>query len=149
MEIRELCYDDLEKASLVLWKSFYNAEKNNHSMAGMEKFRDLTSAVSLSINTYDGKTSLYGLFCGEDLCAVGALREKKHVVMLYVHPEEQNKGYGARLLSYMEALCNEDCITLNSSDVAVDFYKKMGYEVVSSRRVEEEMIFTPMMKKRT
>ena len=148
MEIRELCYEDLEMASLVLWKSFYAAEKNNHSMAGMEKFRDLTSAVSLSINTFDGKTLLYGLFSNEKLCAVGALREKKHIVMLYVHPEEQKKGYGVKLLSYMEAVCQGERITLNSSDVAVEFYKKMGYEVSSPRRVEEEMIFTPMIKKR-
>ena len=49
MEIRELGYDDLEEASEVLWKSFYEAEKKNTSMEGMELFRDLVSPVSLSV----------------------------------------------------------------------------------------------------
>ncbi len=148
MRIREISYEELEEASALLWKSFYQAEKKNHSMAGMEKFRDLTSAVSLSINTFDGSVLLYGLFSDGEMCAVGALRDKKHVLLLYVHPQKQKMGYGKKLLRYMEALCKGDRITLNSSDSAVSFYERMGYRVTSSRKVEKEMIFTPMMKER-
>ena len=72
--------------------------------------------------------------------------KKKHILLLYVHPEMQKMGYGKKLLTFMENLCEGDHITLNSSDSAVTFYEKMGYAITSSRRVEEELIFTPMMK---
>lgn len=144
--IREICYEELKTASEILWKSFYEAEKNNHSIEGMELFRDLTDPVSLSINTYDGKVVLYGYFEKGSLLAVGALKEKKHILMLYVSPAEQKKGIGVKLLEYMEKKCEGDHITLNASDVAVSFYQKYGYRTVGERRITDGLIGTPMQK---
>ncbi len=148
MEIREIVYEELKEASAVLWKSFYAAEKTNHSLRGMERFRDLTSPVSLSINTFDGRVQLFGLFSQGKMLGVGALKEKKHILLLYVLPECQRSGFGSALLKEMERMCLGDCITLNSSDFAVPFYEKRGYCIKASRQVEEELIFTPMEKKR-
>lgn len=144
---RELNYEDLSQASDVLWKSFYFAEKNNHSLAGMERFRDLTSPVSLSINTYEGKLLLFGAFEGDAMVAVGAVKEEKHILLLYVHPEWQKKGIGAAFLAYMENRCKSKTITLNSSDGAIGFYLSQGYTICGARTVEEELIYTPMKKK--
>lgn len=144
--IREIQYEELSDASGVLWKSFYEAEKNNHSMKGMELFRDLTSPVSLSINTFDGSTHLFGYFEGETLLAVGALKKTNHILMLYVLPCEQKKGIGKKLLEYMEKCCEGACITVNSSDSAISFYQKYGYRVVGERNETEGLISTPMKK---
>ena len=144
--IREIRYDELKSASNVLWKSFYEAEKNNHTMEGMELFRDLTDPVSLSINTFDGSVVLYGYFENENLLAVGALKDKHHVLMLYVFPDEQKKGIGCHLLDFMEKLCEGGNITLNSSDSAISFYEKYGYRVVGKRTTKDGLIGTPMQK---
>ena len=144
--IREICYEELKAASDVLWKSFYEAEKNNHSLEGMELFRDLTDPVSLSINTFDGSIALYGYFEEEKLLAVAALKQKKHVLMLYVLPSEQKKGIGKKLLEYMEKQCKSERITLNASDVAVSFYQKYGYRITGERKIENGLIGTPMEK---
>ncbi len=145
--IREIQYEELKAASDVLWKSFYEAEKNNYTMEGMELFRDLTAPVSLSINTFDGKIHLYGYFEDERLLAVGALKEKKHILMLYVLPGEQKKGIGNKLLLYMEKLCDANEITLNASDVAIPFYKNRGYFISGERTTADGLIGTPMTKK--
>lgn len=144
--IRKLKYEDFEKASEILWKSFYEAEKHNTSMDGMEYFRDLTTPVSLSMNTFDDSIVLYGAFSPE-LCAVGAIKESRHILMLYVHPSREKEGIGSELLTYMEIECDADEITLNASDYAIDFYSKRGYEVIGLRRVENGLISTPMLKK--
>lgn len=144
--IREICYEELKAASEVLWKSFYEAEKNNHSIEGMELFRDLTDPVSLSVNTYDGRVVLYGYFKKENLLAVGGLKEKKHILMLYVHPAEQKAGIGKQLLQYMEKHCEGDHVTLNASDAAISFYEKYGYRIVGERRITDGLIGTPMKK---
>ena len=147
MEIRELEYEDLETASRVLWKSYYEAEKNNTPMEGMEKFRDLTSPVSLSMNTFDGSVLLYGAFENEKLVGVGALKEKRHVLLLFVLPESQRRGVGAALLSHLLSLCTANFVTVNSSDFGVSFYQKFGFSPVAPRRVEEGLVFTPMQKR--
>lgn len=144
--IREIEYEELKAASEILWKSFYHAEKNNHSMEGMERFRDLTDPVSLSMNTFDGNIVLYGYFENDLLLAVGALKEKKHVLMLYVLPEHQNRGIGKRLLQFMESECFETCISLNASDCAISFYEHNGYQVCGRRSIDEGLISTPMKK---
>ncbi len=146
--IRELAYEDFEAAAIVLWKSFYQAEKNNHTMAGMERFRDLVSPVSLSMNTYDGNIELFGYFQDDDLVGVGALKEKKHILLLYVLKEKQGLGFGKELLLYMERKCTGDRISLNSSDAAVSFYEKFGFIKTGERRIEKDLIFTPMEKNR-
>lgn len=148
MEIRELEYEDLEEASRVLWKSFYEAEKNVFSLAGMEKVRDSTSPVSLSMSTVDGMIRLCGAFEGNALLAVGAVRRGNHILLLYVRPDRWKEGIGTKLLAYLEGLCSPGRITVNSSDTAVSFYEKHGYSVTGPRRVEDDYIFTPMEKTR-
>jgi len=146
VKIRMLAYEDFSEASNVLWKSFYFAEKNNHSMNGMELFRDLISPVSLSIHTLDGSVVLYGAFDSEKLVAVGALKNKSHILMLYVLPNYQKKGIGDRLLRELEKKCTVNKVTLNSSDFAISFYQKRGYRVCGPRKVERDLISTPMEK---
>ena len=144
--IRELKYEDLESASAVLWKSFYFAEKNVATMQGMELFRDLTSPVSLSMNSFDSGIRLFGYFEDEVLIAVGAIKEKNHILLLYVLPEKQRIGVGKSLLEFMEALCDFP-VTLNSSDFAFDFYKKAKYVAAGERKEEDGLFVTPMIKK--
>lgn len=144
--IREIRYEELKIASTVLWKSFYEAEKNNHTLEGMELFRDLTDPVSLSMNTFDGSVILYGYFENENLYAVGALKDRKHILMLYVLPSQQKKRIGKQLLDFMEEHCEGGFVTLNSSDSAITFYEKFGYRVVGDRVTKDGLIGTPMKK---
>lgn len=146
MMIREICYEELEAASIVIWKSFYEAEKNHTSMSGMELFRDMISPVSLSMNTYQDDVQLYGAFSDERLTAVGALKDSNKILMLYVHPEVWGEGIGSMLLSFLEDRALGDEIVLNSSDFALNFYKKKGYVKSAKKRIENELCFTPMKK---
>jgi len=75
MEIRELNQEEYTAASELLWKSFYWSEKDNVSLAGMEKFRDLTSPVSLSVNAFYESWIFCGCFEERELVAVGAAVE--------------------------------------------------------------------------
>ncbi len=146
MEIRSLEYADLERASALLWKSFYETEKHNFSLRGMEKFRDATGAVSLSMSLFRGEICLYGAFESDVLCGVGAVKGENHILLLYVLPECFHQGIGSALLSHMLARCRGARVTVNASDSAVPFYEKRGFLKVGDRREEEDFIFTPMEK---
>ena len=148
MTIRELEYEDYDAASGLLWKSFYEAEKHTATMEGMELFRDLTAAVSLSINSMDKNLSFYGVFQGGELSAVGAIKKHSHILLLYVAPERQGCGIGCAFLQYMESICIGDTLTVNSSDFACSFYEEKGYQKAGQRTVENGLAVTPMVKKR-
>ncbi|MBR2634708.1 MAG: GNAT family N-acetyltransferase [Clostridia bacterium] len=147
LQIREICDGDFENASHVLWKSFYQSEKNNTPMEGMELFRDLTAPISLAMNTLDGKTVLYGAFCEGALLAVGAVKEKNHVLLLYVDPAFWGKRIGSSLLFHMESCCEGEQITLNASDGGVGFYERHGYIQCGERTLRDGLISTPMVKR--
>ncbi|MBE6712708.1 MAG: GNAT family N-acetyltransferase [Ruminococcaceae bacterium] len=144
--IRELVYEDFKDASLVLWKSFYDAEKNNHSLEGMELFRDLTSPVSLSINSFEGKIRFFGYFEKNILLAVGAIKDHNHILLLYVLPDSQGKGIGREILLFLESECREKRITVNSSDCGIPFYQRHGYTICGERNCSDGLITTPMEK---
>lgn len=148
MKIKKLGENEMASASKLLWESFYETEKNNFSMRGLEKFRDLTSEISLKMNTFDDYIALFGAFEGDELLGVGAVREKKHIFLLYVKKGYYRKGIGSFLLSYLESECVTDEITVNASDCGVAFYEKHGFKKVKNRTIEDDFIFTPMKKNR-
>lgn len=148
MKFRKLGENEIASASKLLWESFYETEKNNFNMRGMEKFRDLTSEISLKMNTFDDYISLYGAFEEEELLGVGAVREKKHIFLLYVKKGYYRRGIGSFLLSRLESECVTDEITVNASDCGVGFYASKGFVKIKDRTIEDDFIFTPMKKNR-
>lgn len=50
-----------------------------------------------------------------------------------VHEDVQRKGVGASILQFAENLAHDkgfNCIRMHARDTAMDFYKKLGYQVV-------------------
>ncbi|MBR2615442.1 MAG: GNAT family N-acetyltransferase, partial [Clostridia bacterium] len=131
----------------VLWKSFYQVEKHNTTMHGMERVRDLVSPVSLSIRVFHDNVRLFGVFL-DGLVAVGGIKGGSHILLLYVLPEASRQGIGDALLRFLEERCTGDFVTLSSSDSALDFYRKRGYLVSGERTTEEGLIATPMKKQK-
>jgi len=145
MEIRELNQEEYTAASELLWKSFYWSEKDNVSLAGMEKFRDLTSPVSLSVNAFYESWIFCGCFEERELVAVGAAVEKTgKILMLYVHPERKKQGYGRAMLCELLGRLSGNEIVLNSSDEGVSFYRHFGFVALSERVLLDDLPVTPM-----
>ena len=166
--IRELKHEEFEKASALIWKTFYAFDSAGYTMAGMEKFRDVTSTVSLQINSFDGRMNVYGAFAEEDaligVCAVRIktypedgkdfVNEKNHLTLLFVDGAYHKNGVGKALAEKavsdakkaLAAHGEKDggAITVNSSDQAVGFYEKLGFVKTGERRVEDGIISTPM-----
>lgn len=146
MIIRKIGHKDFPEASKLLWETFYFVEKNNTAIEGMETFRDLISPISLDMNTFDGTIEIFGAFENKALCGVCAVKEKKHILLLYVHKDMLGMGIGTKLLAFAEKKCISDIITLNSSDYGLNFYLSKGYKKMGNRSVKDGIIFTPMQK---
>ena len=149
MRVRKLKSEELTEASKVMWASFYAAEKDKTSLEGMTTFRDLVEPLSLQMNSFAGDVMFYGAFEGEKLVGAGALKDKKHVLLLYVLPQEQKRGVGSRLLTKLLSLTDEPDVTVNAAPDAVPFYEKNGFSAVAAPQIKDGIRFVPMIRKRT
>ena len=144
MKICDLKEEDFPAASELIWKTYYACEKDRCTMDELAAFRDLIAPMSLRWNAIDGSIRYCGAFEDGALVAVGAVRDEKHVLLLYVRHDLFGRGYGTAMLKHLIALCRGGTVTVNSSDHAVGFYRRFGFEPVGERRREDGIAVTPM-----
>lgn len=145
MEICISCppLEEFHALSILIWKSFYYAEKNNVSMEGMEHFRDL---VDVCVLQYEFLTRHTHFLCayqnGEPIGVVGV--RENHIVLLFVSSAYQKMGVGSRLL--YEALKDgkHSLVTVNSGLSAKAFYQKLGFRESGEMRNENGLLSQPM-----
>lgn len=68
---------------------------------------------------------------------------------LMVHPEEQGKGIGTKLLLSIEKefRCNRyELFTSTKSKRNIELYEKLGYQVFSERKITDELRFVYLEK---
>lgn len=95
-------------------------------------------AASVSCNTLEeelNRPETIGFVAESDGKIIGfaALRHQR-ICAMYVHPDHQNRGFGSRLLSRLEAEAARKGIhhlRLNASLDAGSFYEGKGYRVIS------------------
>ncbi len=72
-------------------------------------------------------------------------KKDNHTIQLRqmaVHPIQQGKGIGAKLIKFAEAVAKENgykILMMHARDPAVDFYKKYGYNIVGEQIFEVGM----------
>ncbi len=80
---------------------------------------------------------LYGLFVGEGLVAVYALRRDtpaNEITHLAVKEGERHKGYGRACLQDALRRSGARPLTVETDDDAVAFYKTCGFKIIGRRR---------------
>ena len=147
INVRKLTTGEMPEASRLLWKSYYAAENGKTDLEGMTTFRDLTAPLSLQMNAYQGDVLFYGAFEGDTLIAVGALKDRRHVLLLYVLPERQRQGVGSRVLCKLLSMADVPDVTVNAAPDAVPFYEKHGFVALSPMQTKDGIRFVPMIQK--
>jgi GNAT superfamily N-acetyltransferase len=85
----------------------------------------------------------------ESIVGVIAVRNGSHVSLLFVDPSLHGRGIGRRLFAaaLMEMRRRQpdlDCVTVNSSDFAIPFYRALGFEPSSEPFFSKGTKITPM-----
>ena len=72
-----------------------------------------------------------------------------HIGKLMVHPQEQGKGIGTKLLLSIEEEfldCRYELFTSTKSKRNIELYEKLGYKVFSEKKITEELRFVYLEK---
>jgi ribosomal protein S18 acetylase RimI-like enzyme len=88
---------------------------------------------------------------GESILGLVVARKGNHISLLFVEPAVHRRGVGRRLFEAALADMRQreprlHCVTLNSSEWALPFYRALGFQAVGSPGYKRGMKVTPMRK---
>ena len=143
MEIRKLERLEINKALKLIWDVFLESEAFNYNRRGVEEFRKFLDCREL-IDRFD----FYGTYDRRELIGVIAFQGGQHICFFFVKKPYQRHGIGRRLFNEVLNIVKEKEITVNSPGIAVDIYKKLGFEITDCEQDINGIKFFPMIYKR-
>jgi GNAT superfamily N-acetyltransferase len=133
MEVRVLTENEISPASeMAVGVYNYCLRQSVFPQALTEAFLQYAAADHLAQMVREGQITCWGVWNGEQLCAMSAMQPEGHITMLYVHPTYQRCGYGKRLLTemkkYAAAQGNLPRVTVNAMPVwTAEYFARQGF----------------------
>ena len=143
VKIREVKEKDLETVSKICMDSFSKSVASTLSVEGISTFSKIASRVSLLDRMKEDNLILIAE-CSGRIEGVIELKEGRHIALLFVDPEFQNKGVGKKLLLSALTHARVDTVTVNASLPAVPVYKKFGFECKGTVSESEGLVYQAM-----
>jgi len=116
------------------------------SKEGIEDWLKLSGAHEIRTRIESGQRSLVADENGRIVGYI-AFKRGNHLSLLFVERNSTRKGIATTL--FVQCTKGFDQITVNSSDIAVPFYKKMGFLITGDRALKNGGWITPMLWKLT
>lgn len=143
MQIRAMQSADIHPVSTMVMKTFLSFVAKTLPPHGVETFREIASPASLR-DYLQADTCILLATEDEAIVGVAALREGRHVGMLFVDPAYQRQGIGKALMEQLLQHRRGAEVTVFASVSSVPAYRSYGFEV--SGRIDEKggIIYQPM-----
>ena len=116
---------------------------------GVAEFKRFISPEALREKAAEGDAFVLTAKDGGDIVGVIAVRDNRHIFLIFVQDDFQRKGVAKRLFSMALERCRRDNpglagITVNSSPYAVPIYESLGFVPTEPERVKNGIRHTPM-----
>lgn len=144
MTIRKMTRADAAAASQTCQRAFMQKVAPTVTPEGINTFLDVTAKKSLQDLCQTPEYDVYVYEEAQQILGVVALREKSHLSLLFVAPEQQGRGIGQQLFNYILTLCESSSITVKSSLPSVSFYRQFGFAISGPEAIESGLAFQPM-----
>lgn len=143
MHIRKMENKDLERVNCICMSAFMRSVAPSLSSEGVETFRAIASEDEFSKRSHGDNLILVSEVNGE-IQGVIELKEGRHVAMLFVDPEFQNRGVGGKLLAAVKAYSRVKTITVSASLNSVPAYLQFGFVCVGKPAEQSGLKYQPM-----
>ena len=134
--IRAFEQADLDDVVSLLHRTIDISYKDCYSAACIEHYKQYHSAENVITDSTEGYTVV--LIQNEKIVGVGAV-VKNYIRRVYIDPDCHGSGFGSMIMDHLENKIKQDGyseIDLAASTPAIDFYLKLGYEVIEETYVE-------------
>lgn len=117
------------------------------SKKGMDTLFRFYSVKSILKRLRDKSNSFYLLRSMDRSFAGFGEFEGRHLVSLYIKQDKRNEGLGTRFISYASKEKQGETLTVYSSPISIEFYKKCGFVQDSINCIEKYgILYMPMVR---
>ncbi|WP_411851787.1 GNAT family N-acetyltransferase [Stenotrophomonas sp. LGBM10] len=145
MTIRRMTPDDVHAASAVCLDAFTVAVAPTLSAQGIATFAGVASAAAFAIRLQGDNILLVAVDAGA-IRGVAELKEGRHVAMLFVAPDGQQRGIGRALMTALLAHARAPLITVSASLTSVPAYARYGFVCAGEVATASGLVYQPMHK---
>jgi Acetyltransferase (GNAT) family. len=144
MTIKKLNRNEIEMALPLVWKVFCGYEAANYTDAGKKMFYQ-----AIHSDSYLDMLTAYGAYSEDELVGVIATRNNgEHIALFFVDGKCHRQGIGRQLFDTVLESSDSSRITVNSSEYAVEVYKRLGFHETDGLKVKDGIRFVPMVFER-
>ena len=152
----KLIYKPIEKSHVQLvsdmvWEVFLEFEAPDYSDEGTATFKAFIDPERLVKEIEAGDYKVYCCFEGDTPVGAIAIRQYKHISLLFVKSSHHRRGIAKKLLEFavwdiISKHSDAKELTVNSSPYAVEIYKRLGFTPTERMQERDGIIFMPMKK---
>ena len=146
--IKEIDYDSIEEAFALVKRIFLEVDAPDYSEEGIaEVMNDMIESNEFKSLFKTGKQKMLGAVADGKIIGVTAIGINNHISLFFVDSSYHRKGIGKALFKELVSRLNVQNvkeITLNSTPFAVQFYKKIGFDIAGSCVKKHGVLYTPM-----
>lgn len=104
------------------------------------------NVVGMAAEYAEGSQALRGCYVYDDGVVKGIIHVSgKEIEKLYVEPQFQSNGIGAKLLDFaVRELCASELWALQYNTRGIAFYQRNGFELTGEKKIEDEWV--PLVK---
>ncbi len=143
MQIRKLEQRDLARVSSLCMKAFMDSVAPSLSNEGVETFQSIASVSGFSNRMKEDNTILVYEENGK-VKGVIELKEGRHVAMLFVAPDFQERGVGRALVSAITPYTRTETITVSASLNSISAYFRYGFKCAGDPDEKSGLKYQPM-----
>lgn len=148
LQVRILTEKELPEALALCREVFLQFEAPEYPPEGTRNFLDFLDLESIRRMVAGGLLTFVGAFHDGNLIGTGAVRERKHLCLLFVREEYHRQGAGSALLEKILRLCRKaGTVTVNASPYGTPFYLARGFAPLSEEQCRDGIRFIPMERK--
>ena len=144
MNIRQIKAKDIEAVSASCLASFSKAVAKSLSEEGISTFSKIAASDAFRDRIKEDNLILVAESHGE-IAGVIELKAGRHVAMFFVHPEQQMKGIGKKLLLSALSFARVSTVSVSASLSSVPAYEKYGFSLDGDVAESAGLIYQPMV----
>lgn len=149
-EVRWARVEEWAPAIKMIWKTFMKFEGEEYSEEGIRNFFEFISDDNLYAAFLRGDYQMMVALDGNRIIGAATIRNGNHLSLLFVDEEYHRRGVGRtlmkKLFEYLKTEAGERSISLTAAPYAVDFYRKLGFYIVSPEKEISGIRITGMEK---
>jgi len=141
--IRKLEEKDLKAVSAICMAAFSKSVAGALSAEGISTFTKVAQVDAFHNRMHEDNLMLVAEYEGK-VEGIIELKEGRHVAMLFVDPEQQQKGIGRKLLFSALSYARVESVTVKASLPSVPAYRKYGFKCKGDVSESAGLVYQPM-----